>query len=379
MLFNPIQPPSLAQPNNDYYGRRSAPVSPTTPVKKTKKTCGVLKSGACWTPTSKKPVVVFAQENETQVYDPRLTPRDVSRRRRPTLPVVESPMASRRPSFWGDEQFTKSKIFQKRLDDAATLIQSVVRVRIYRRRYMLARLQHLQEQYEQLLSGKAIRIQTVARSFLAHKHCARLRAAVAIQSIFRGWRSRGRTRIAALEARLAAIEAQKQEQLAAIETKKQADHDHIHAKFGAVLARIEKREQTIAQANELIGTLRAQNKMVRDKNDSLAKAIFLMKADNKALETRTAALFVEMKKCRQQIDQIRGENQQWVDVLKQFDARKEDYELAIGRLQEHIDFEECVKGRMKEATEAVVSLMQSNAKDHRLVDEVVQASLSVEA
>jgi hypothetical protein len=278
----------------------------------------------------------------------------------PLLPeaqvLVEPRRASNTKACWmEDGGFAKSKVFQTRLDNAATTIQK--NARRFLQSHCLHNFKIIKKEADihAIRSESATRIQTRARGMLQRVCLAKCCAARSIQAGVRGMWVRQNLKITFLEQRLAVIEDLHQRELADIKARKRKQKKHLLRERDSDE---KKNKKGADQVRKTIKSLKKENKKIRSKNEELQESCEKLSTANQTIEKSIEDALSKCDHLKGFIDKMEDQTPYYGAFSEEFECRKLEYVTSIERHQEKIEFELTVSMIYRESLSQIKESMQ---------------------
>lgn len=253
------------------------------------------------------------------------------------------------PYFYKDASLKKSKVYQKRLDSAAVLVQAVVR------RFLVQnRMTNIFADYkERRANAKLYEQRRLERA-----------AAVKITAVCRGHLGRMRAYLERLESRLQKSIKDHSRKLQQIEQWKVQQMEKIRRELHEeAMAGYTELEDKASAMKAQVQELRKENRALRKSNEALQRECKELRADNQVLVVRIKAYQIAADETRASNKVRMEENGKWKSITKLFQERLDKFNESLSTYNEHIEFEQKVNNLLQETATRIVERM-----DERLLE-----------
>jgi K+/H+ antiporter YhaU regulatory subunit KhtT len=262
-------------------------------------------------------------------------------------------------SIWNDKQIVKSKIFLKRLNNAASIIQALARRMIQHKRY------------QEALIAK------VEKEIKASCH----KAATKLQALCRGGMFRTSFQVRKLELRLLQSDRLLKTQLQDIQKDKERQIAAIYKEYKAKKDSMETpakdRKALIQKADETLTLLLKERKMLQSKNERLQKSISLCKKLERRLEQHMAGIGDESVNLKNIIYTYEKESSEWGHLADLYEGRIVEYEDMLEKTSDKRICENQVAKKTRESIVAIVSIVGDDSEDEELLRKVIELGETV--
>jgi hypothetical protein len=324
------------------------------------------KSPSLATGKSNRSIVSFRNDTDQEccVFDPRFAPKSITKRQS-SLKTKVTQATSVAPA-----SFLQSKVFVKRLNNAAIKIQTQARRAFQRQRYLRILLTKLEAEIHEA----EVEIHALYEKAATMK----LEAAVTtMQALVRGGMCRMHFQVRKLEFRLLQSDRLLKAQLEDIQKDKEHQMAAIYKEEKAKMEKLAKDRTVMVQnINETVRLLRNENKILRSENKKFRRSIDVFKKLNSRLEELTAGFCDESVKLNNIIIKSEKENKEWVQLGGLYEDRIVKYKDLIEDRSDRRICERQVAKKTRESIVNIVRIVEDEAEDEELVREVIELAES---
>ena len=263
-------------------------------------------------------------------------------------------------------------------------IQAMIRGFLARRRVQ-QKLQHIRDERERLAREQAererveaerkanelkynasVRLQSSIRRLLAQRWLKRSKTAIRIQTVARMWLARQHVIIPRLEYQLRMLNVEKQEQLQQVEEWKFEEQKRIHAKYAPdgvkKQSKDKKKQEKERLHQEEMRDFRSENKKLRIEQETLRHEAERIHSHNKDLTRANAKMASNLAELKKAMPKLQGDNEKLMKIDAIFNKKFAQYEGAHEEAQTRFETEQSIRNLVQISAEEVVDHI---GKSHR--------------